>query len=46
MAQKNMNIFPEKFLKTQKHVRQSIQEWTKENLRKTAFKNFEVIWSA
>ena len=25
---------------------QSIQEWTKYNLRKTAFKKFEVIWSA
>ena len=25
---------------------QSIQEWTKLSLRKTAFKKFEVIWSA
>ena len=25
---------------------QSIQEWTKGNLLKTAFKKFEVIWSA
>ena len=25
---------------------QSIQEWTKENLWKTSFKKFEVIWSA
>ena len=25
---------------------QSIQEWTKYNLWKTAFKKFEVIWSA
>ena len=24
---------------------QSVQEWTKENLWKTAFKKFEVIWS-
>ena len=24
---------------------QSIQEWTKKNLWKTAFKKFEVIWS-
>ena len=24
----------------------SIQEWTKKNFRKTAFKKFEVIWSA
>ena len=28
------------------HMRQSIQEWTKLNLWETAFKNFEVIWSA
>ena len=28
------------------YVRQSIQEWTKENLRKTAFKKFEGVWSA
>ena len=25
---------------------QGIQEWTKQNLWKTAFKKFEVIWSA
>ena len=25
---------------------QSIQEWNKSNLWKTAFKKFEVIWSA
>ena len=25
---------------------QSIQEWTKENLWKTAFQKFEVIWPA
>ena len=25
---------------------QGIQEWTKTNLWKTAFKKFEVIWSA
>ena len=25
---------------------QGIQEWTKKNLLKTAFKKFEVIWSA
>ena len=25
---------------------QSIQEWINENLRKTAFKKFERIWSA
>ena len=28
------------------HMRQSIQEWTKFNLWETAFKKFEVIWSA
>ena len=28
------------------HMRQSIQEWTKLNLWETAFKKFEVIWSA
>ena len=28
------------------HMRQSIQELTKQNLWKTAFKKFEVIWSA
>ena len=28
------------------HLGQVIQEWTKENLWKTAFKKFEVIWSA
>ena len=27
-------------------MRQYIQEWTKENLWKAAFKKFEVIWSA
>ena len=29
-----------------KYMRQCIQEWTKQNLRKTAFKKVEVIWSA
>ena len=28
------------------HMVQGIQEWAKKNLWKTAFKNFEVIWSA
>ena len=28
------------------YMGKSIQEWTKKNFRKTAFKNFEVIWSA
>ena len=28
------------------HLRQSTQEWAKQNLWKTAFKKFEVIWSA
>ena len=28
------------------YVGQNIQEWTKQNLWKTAFKKFEVIWSA
>ena len=28
------------------HLRQSIQEWTKWNMWKAAFKKFEVIWSA
>ena len=27
------------------HMEQSIQEWTKQNLWKTAFKQFEEIWS-
>ena len=27
-------------------MRQSIQQWTKQNLWKTSFKKFEVIWSA
>ena len=27
-------------------MEQSIREWNKKILRKTAFKNFEVIWSA
>ena len=27
-------------------MEQSIQEWTKKNLWKTAFKKFEVTWSA
>ena len=30
----------------EKHMRQSIQELNKENLWKTAFKKFEIIWSA
>ena len=29
-----------------KQMGQGIQEWTKKNLWKTAFKKFEVIWSA
>ena len=28
------------------HLEQSIQEWTKQNLWKTAFKKYEGIWSA
>ena len=28
------------------HMGQGIQEWTKQNLWKTAFKKFEAIWSA
>ena len=28
------------------YMGQSIQEWTKENLWKTALKKFEVTWSA
>ena len=28
------------------YVGQVIQEWTNKNLRKTAFKKFEVVWSA
>ena len=28
------------------YMRQSIQEWTKKNLWKVAFKKFEGIWSA
>ena len=28
------------------YVRQSIQEWTNENLWKIAFKKFEGVWSA
>ena len=28
------------------HMGQSIQEWTKLNLRETAFKKFEGVWSA
>ena len=28
------------------YMGQGIQEWTKEKLWKTAFKKFEVIWSA
>ena len=29
-----------------RYMRQSIQEWTKFNLWKTAFKKFEEIWTA
>ena len=29
-----------------KYMGQIIQEWTKKNLWETAFKKFEVIWSA
>ena len=32
--------------KKQLHLGQGIHEWTKQNLWKTAFKIFEVIWSA
>ena len=28
------------------YMRQIIQDWTKENLGKTTFKIFEVMWSA
>ena len=28
------------------YLRQSFQEWTKQNLWKTAFKKFQAIWSA
>ena len=28
------------------HMKQSIQEWTKQNLWKTAFKKFKGVWSA
>ena len=28
------------------NMRQSIQEWTKQNLWKTTFKKFEGVWSA
>ena len=40
------DIFRYFSFKDKKEMGQSIQEWTKENLRKTAFKKFEVIWSA
>ena len=35
-----------KQLSNTKKIGQSIQEWTKQHLWKTAFKKFEVIWSA
>ena len=34
------------FVKIWVYLGQGSQEWTKKNLWKTSFKNFEVIWSA
>ena len=33
-------------LQYKENMRKSIQEWTKENSWKTAFKKFEGVWSA
>ena len=39
-------FFQEFWLKIMERMSQGIQEWTKQNLWKTAFKKCEVTWSA
>ena len=33
------------FISCRHHLGQNIQDWTKQNLMKTAFKKFERVWS-